>query len=47
MFLSWLWALGTAAGLVSVATSVGSELGNPDAIGPALTTPDTAESPAA
>ncbi|MDH2389633.1 MULTISPECIES: hypothetical protein [Streptomyces] len=47
LFLSWLWAAGTVAGFVSVAAAVDSELGDQDAIGPTLTVPDAAGSPAA
>jgi hypothetical protein len=40
LFLSWLWALGTAAGLVCVAAAAESDLGDQRAAGPTLTTPD-------
>lgn len=36
--LSWLWALGTAAGLVCVAAAADSDLGDQRAAGPTLTT---------
>lgn len=40
VFLSWLWALGTAAGLACVAAAAASDLGDQRAAGPTLITPD-------